>query len=240
MLHAGAGHGVNAVADQTVVMQQRALREAGGPRSILNLCRISGPGIAQFADMLAREQSVMVGQQDAMDDRGNLVAHLVGDLLHWISAKIGDMINGFRPRLLENIFQFAFLIGRIDRDQRNAGEAAGQFEQHPFRQVVGVNRDARAFGMAAGKGAGKPLAVRQQPGIGPAAGDCSFIGELVESHLVGGGRNRLAQHVANRHRGRLWSALRRKMGFCQIDAVHGISLLGSMLVSGFGHVQHDR
>jgi hypothetical protein len=92
----------------------------------------------------------VVGEQDAVSDGGDLVAHDVGDGLHRIAAELGDVVDRLRARLFENKFQFPLLVGRVDGDECDAREGAAKLQQHPFGDVVRVCGDARAFGMTRG------------------------------------------------------------------------------------------
>jgi hypothetical protein len=209
-LEAGAHHRVDAVADKAVVVEQGAFRKAGGAGGVLDLHRVFRFWCAKVAAVCASVKRCMVGEQNAMANRGNFVAHGVGDGLHRIAAEFGDIVDRLGARLFEDVFQLALLVGGIDRDQGQAGKGAGEFEQHPFGQVVRIDGDASAFGMARGEGAGEALGVGQQLGVGPGAEDGAVIAEFLQRGLArraGGGG---AQHVADRDRRWIGPALRRE------------------------------
>ena len=93
-LGAGADHGVVTVLDEPLVVEDRALGESCRARGVLDLDRIVGLGGAEPADVLAREQRVVVGEQDPMPDRREVVAHGVHDLAHRVPAELSDVVDG--------------------------------------------------------------------------------------------------------------------------------------------------
>ena len=166
-------------------MKQGALGEAGRARRILNLGRVAWLRLAQLAVGFASEQRVMIGQQDAMADGRDFVAHRVCDFVHRIAAETRHIIDRLGARLLQHIFELALLIGRVDRHQDDARKPAGQFEQNPLGQIVRVNRDARALGVPACKRPRQPLGIGEQLGVGPGPADPAVIIQFLERQPVG-------------------------------------------------------
>ena len=160
--HARPGHGVDAIAHQAIVMQQRPFRETRGARRVLDLHRIAGLRIAQLAGLGLGPgiERLMIGEQDTMLDRGNFIANGVGNLLHGIAAEIRDIVNRFGSRLFEHIFQLALLIGRIDRHQDHTGKPTCQLEQNPFRNIVRINGNTGPFCVPTGERTGQALCIR--------------------------------------------------------------------------------
>lgn len=178
--HARADHGIHAVPDEAVMVQQGALGKAGRAGRVLDLHRVCRVRVAQLAVMFPCEQGVMVGQEDAVADGGDFAADRVGDLLHRVAAKIPDIIDRLGAGLFEHEFELALLVGRVHGDEGDARQAAGEFQQHPFRHIVGVDRDAGAFAMTARKGPGKALGVVQQVRIGPCPQHRAVIAEFLQ------------------------------------------------------------
>jgi len=119
-----------------------------------------------------------------MLDRRDLITDRVGDFLHRVPAEVSDIINRLRARLLEHEFQLALLIGRVHGDENHSGEPAGELQQHPFRNIIGIDRDPRPFGMSAGQGSGEAFGVSEQFGIGPGASDIAFKREFLQRHPI--------------------------------------------------------
>jgi hypothetical protein len=88
---------------------------------------------------------------------------------------------------------------RVHGDERDPGQSRGEFEQDPFGNVVGPDRDAFAGLEAAQERPGRSFGLLEQLGVGPApavgrAGDALDQG----GRLAGVGRG-LAQQLADRH-----------------------------------------
>jgi len=202
------------------MVQQGALGKAGRAGCVLDLHRVCRVRVAQLAFMLPGEQGVMVGQEDAVADGRDFAADRVGDLLHRVAAEIPDIIDRLGAGLFEHEFELALLVGRVHGDEGDTCQATGEFQQHPFRHIVGVDRDAGAFGMAARKGPGKALGVVQQVRIGPCPQHRAVIAEFLQGRAAGRRGGRGAQHAADGDGGRFRPALCRKIGVLEFDPVH--------------------
>ena len=193
-----ASHAVVTVLDQSLVVEDRPLREARRAGRVLDLRRIEWRGVAKPAVVLAGEQRVVVREQDPVPDRGELVAHGLDDLAHGVPPELGDVVDRLRSRLLEHVAQLAWLVGGIDRHQRHAGERAAELEQHPLGDVVGVHGDPSALRMAGSERPGESFGVVQEVRVRPDAADLAVVAELLQRRSIGRRRHRGPQHGPDR------------------------------------------
>ena len=126
------------------------------------------------------------------------------------------------PDCSRDVTQFGGLVGRVGRHQNQAGKAAGEFHQHPFRHIRRPNDDAFARRIARGQRRRQPLAVGQQFGEGPTALGCDRRRiDFDQRHGVAALPRRIAQNAADCRLHDDVVGLGRNIGFGEVETVHG-------------------
>ena len=157
------------VVRQPAVGQQRALREAGGSRRVLDLDDVVRVDVGQRRGRIAgREELVPLLEQHDLPERGQVGPDL-GQVVGHRAPELADQEDPGGPGLVEHVAQLLRPVGRVDRDQRQPGQRGAELQDLPLRQVRCPHGDPLAGGEPAGQRAGGALGVVEQLGERPAS-----------------------------------------------------------------------
>ena len=146
------------VVQDVVVRERRALREAGGPRGVLDVDRVVGaqldraeraavraaPGLEQRVPLAGTEQDDLLQSGAARPDLGDHRG-VVGRL----QPLRGDEQSG--ARLVQHELELAGPVGGVDVHQDRADLRGGVLGQHPFGAVRGPDAHPVPHGDAGGE-----------------------------------------------------------------------------------------
>ena len=195
----GAGRCKTGVVDEPDVGKHGALRKSGGAGGILDLCRARRPDNGQGRDLVPNAmEGVGVLHIDDLADCVESFCCLHRDLGHRVAPIAGDQEQSHRTRLLEYVAQFVRLVGRVRRDQHQAGQSTRIFYQQPLRNIRCPNRDVLARAKPCRQREGQFLAIGQQLPIGPRAAGLALHADFDECRCRRATRGGLSQDLADR------------------------------------------
>ncbi len=182
------------------MVQDRALRQAGGARRVLDLCRVGRADPRQaLGGRAARAELLPVAEQHNLAQPGQFAAHGVQQVSQGRAAVPRDQEDPVRLRLAEHVGQLFRAQRRVHGDDRNPGQPRGELEQDPFRNVVGPDRDAFAGLEAAQERPRRSFGLLEYLGVGPAPAVGRAGGALDQGGRLGGVGHGLAQQLTDRH-----------------------------------------
>ena len=157
------------VVDDAAVVQVGTLGEAGGARGVLDLRGIAGVHIRELQGGIgAGEEVLPVIERQDLPEVLEVGPHLGHRCRHGVPAELWDVEDPGRPGLPQHVGELGRTVGRVDGDHDDPGQARGQLEDHPLRDVRRPDGHPLARGEAAEQRPGGLLAVGQQLGMAPA------------------------------------------------------------------------
>ena len=187
------------VIDDAAVVKDRALRPAGGAGGVEDLRGAPGSTRAAVSRCPLRRTrpSRRAGSPRAVRAVPPSTAASVAASE---AAILGDEEDAIRSRVTEHMGQFLRAASRVDGDERDPGKPGGEFEQHPFGDVVGPYRDtvARLESRAQRRAARRPpRAARRRSTAAGGPGRGRRRSARADRRAFGG----RAQHGADGHAG---------------------------------------
>ena len=202
------------------------------PEVYWDLRRVAGRNVGQHRRPAAdAEQRVRIFQIDNLAHCAEAVGGGSSDFRHGVAAVALHREQGRSARLLQDVAQLGGLVGRVGCHQNQAGKAAGEFHQHPFRHIRRPNDDTFARRITRGQRRRQPLAAGQQFGEGPTAlGRGRRRIDFDQRYGVAALPRRGAQNAADCRLQDDVVGLGRNIGFGEVETVHGESFrrLGSL------------
>jgi hypothetical protein len=104
----------------------------------LDLRRVSRPDLGQRRHRLSRrDEGIPIAERNDLSQMGKIRPHALNHLNEVAATIDGLHKDAAGLRLAQHVSGFVAEIGGVDRDERDAGQRGGEFQENPFGRVGG-------------------------------------------------------------------------------------------------------